>query len=107
MTFHSQSQFLYLSTKGWKTGKLHEIEIWFVEHNKNFYVLSERKKRAHWVQNILYESKIFFVVNNHVFNGFGRVLEDTLDESLINKVSQLMYRKYGWSDGLIVELHSL
>ena len=23
-------QFLYLTTKGWKTGKQHKIEIWFV-----------------------------------------------------------------------------
>ena len=32
-------QFLYLTTIGWKTGKQHRIEIWFVEHNNDRYVL--------------------------------------------------------------------
>jgi hypothetical protein len=41
----SQLQFLYLTTKGWKTGKVHEIEIWFVEQNEKYYVLSEHKKK--------------------------------------------------------------
>jgi hypothetical protein len=41
----SQLQFLYLTTKGWKTGKVHEIEICFVEQNEKYYVLSEHKKK--------------------------------------------------------------
>ncbi|MBD0359100.1 MAG: nitroreductase family deazaflavin-dependent oxidoreductase [Nitrososphaeraceae archaeon] len=45
-------QFLYLTTIGWKTGKQHRIEIWFVEYNKRYYLVSERRKHAHWVQNI-------------------------------------------------------
>jgi uncharacterized pyridoxamine 5'-phosphate oxidase family protein len=102
----SQSQFLYLTTKGWKTGKLHNIEIWFVEQNKKYYVLSERKKKAHWVQNILHDPKISFQVDNQAFNGYGRVIEDTAEKDLIHKISELMDKKYGWSDGLIMELYS-
>jgi hypothetical protein len=30
-----QPQLLYLTTIGWKTGKQHRIEIWFVEFNRN------------------------------------------------------------------------
>ena len=63
---HTQSQFLYLTTKGWKSGKLHKIEIWFVEQNKKYYVLSEYKKKAHWVQNILHYPSISFHVDNQV-----------------------------------------
>ena len=101
----SPSQFLYLTTKGWKTGKLHKIEIWFVERDKKYYVLSEHGKGAHWVQNILCDSKISFQVNNQAFNGYGRVIEDAATEKdLILRVSELMDKKYGWSGGLIVEL---
>ena len=39
----NQPDFLYLTTIGWKTGKHHKIEIWFVEYNKRYYVISE-----HW-----------------------------------------------------------
>jgi hypothetical protein len=35
----SKPQFLYLTTHGWKSGKEHRIEIWFVEHNKRYYII--------------------------------------------------------------------
>ena len=40
----SSSQFLYLTTKGRKTTRQHTIEIWFINYNKRYYILSERKK---------------------------------------------------------------
>ena len=102
----SQSQFLYLTTKGWKTGKLPKIEIWFVKQDKKYYILSERKKKAHWVQNILRDHKISYQVDTEVFAGYGRVIEDVAEKDLIHRVSELMDKKYGWSDGLIIELYS-
>ena len=106
MTHLSQSQFLYLTTKGWRTGKLHVIEIWYVEQNKNYYVLSEHRKKAHWVQNIIHDPKISFQVDKQIFNGYGRVVENDEESDLIHRVSVLMNKKYGWSDGLIMELTS-
>jgi uncharacterized pyridoxamine 5'-phosphate oxidase family protein len=97
-------QFLYLNSIGWKTAKPHRIEIWFVEHDKKYYIVSERKKCAHWVQNILHNSNISFTVNNKSFEGYARVIDDK-ELKLISNVSRLMNRKYGWSDGLIVELN--
>ena len=41
-------QFLYLTTKGRKTLRQHTIEIWFIEYNKRYYILSERKKASDW-----------------------------------------------------------
>ena len=102
----SQSQFLYLTIKGWKTGKLPKIEIWFVEQDKKYYILSERKKKAHWVQNILHDHKISYQVDTEVLAGYGRVIEDIAEKDLIHRVSELMDEKYGWSDGLIMESYS-
>ena len=104
MTSLSQSQFLSLTTKGWRTGKLHKIEIWFVKENKKYYILSEHKNKGHWVQNVLHDFIISFQVNNKTFNGHARTLEDDKDKDLIIKISALMDKKYGWSDGLIMEL---
>ncbi|RPI81504.1 MAG: DUF385 domain-containing protein, partial [Nitrosopumilales archaeon] len=47
-----ESQFLYLTTIGWRTGKQHRIEIWYVTHNEKYYIMSERGINAHWVRNI-------------------------------------------------------
>ena len=47
MSNEQEQQFLYLTTKGWKTGIQHEIEIWFVSYDGKYYILSERKGNAH------------------------------------------------------------
>ncbi len=99
----SGPQFLYLSTVGWKTGKRHRIEIWFVEHKGHYYVLSERKGSAHWVQNILHNPRVSFSVSDKTFDGQARVISNDSAE-LAAEVARLMKEKYGWSDGLIVEL---
>ncbi len=62
----SKTQFLYLTTRGWKTGKQGRIEIWFVEHNERFYILSERREGAHWVQNIKHDPQVSFSTNDKV-----------------------------------------
>ncbi len=98
------SQVLYLNSLGWKTTKPHKIEIWFVWHDKKYYIISERKKLAHWVQNILHNPNVSFTLNNKNFEGYARLIDDKESE-LISIVSSLMYKKYGWSDGLIIELN--
>jgi deazaflavin-dependent oxidoreductase (nitroreductase family) len=100
------SQFLYLDSLGWKTAKPHKIEIWFVENEKKYYIVSERKKKAHWVQNIMHHPNVSFTVNSRKFGGHARVIDDKESE-LITTVSSLMNKKYGWSDGLIIELDPL
>ncbi|PJF41044.1 MAG: hypothetical protein CUN55_12050 [Phototrophicales bacterium] len=47
-----QEPFLYLTTIGWKTQNPHEIEIWFVYHEGCFYLISEKREKSHWVQNL-------------------------------------------------------
>jgi hypothetical protein len=100
------TQFLYLTTKGRKTTIQHTIEIWFVEYNKRYYILSERKKVSDWVQNIISDHNVSFNVNNKTYKGYARLVVKNKEQTLANAVSDLMFRKYGWNDGLIVELTS-
>ena len=99
-------QFLYLTTKGRKTTRQHTIEIWFVEYNKRYYILSEREKASDWVQNIIIDSNVSFNVNNKTNKGYARIIDKNKEPILANSVSDLMFEKYGWNDGLIVELTS-
>jgi deazaflavin-dependent oxidoreductase (nitroreductase family) len=98
------TQFLYLSTLGSKTGKRHRIEIWFVEHDGRYYVLSERKENAHWVKNIVHEPQVSFIVSGKNSDGKARVVSAEKENALATKISGLMKEKYGWGDGLIIEL---
>jgi deazaflavin-dependent oxidoreductase (nitroreductase family) len=103
----SKPQFLYLTTIGWKSGKEHRIEIWFVEHNERYYIISERLEGGHWVQNIKHNPKVSFSVNDNVFKGAARIVDQEKESMLAREVSKLMNTKYNWSQGLIVELTSM
>jgi deazaflavin-dependent oxidoreductase (nitroreductase family) len=100
----SKAQFLYLTTLGWKSGKEHRIEIWFVEHNKRYYIISERLDSAHWVQNIKHNPAVSFSIDNRIFKGSARIVDQEKEAALSAEVLKLMDIKYIWSQGLIVEL---
>jgi deazaflavin-dependent oxidoreductase (nitroreductase family) len=99
-----QPQFLYLTTHGWKSGKKHGIEIWFVEHNKRYYIISERLEGAHWVQNIKHNPAVSFSINDGIFKGNARIVDQEKEFALTTEILKLMDTKFKWSQGLIVEL---
>lgn len=91
MANDSAPQFLYLITKGWKTGREHRIEIWFVEHEGKFHILSEHKERAHCVQNNMHHSAVSFNVGSDSFIGIARIIDDHVKESkLAGQIAELM-----------------
>ena len=93
-----------MTTLGWRTGKQHRIEIWFVEYNKKYYIISERLEDAHWVQNIKHNPAVSFSINNNVLIGNARIVDQEKESALAAEVLKLMDRKYKWSQGLLVEL---
>lgn len=100
----TEPQYLYLTTRGWKTGRDHMIEIWFVAHGGRYYLVSEHRERSHWVRNIQREPEVAFYVGDRSFTGRGRVIDPAGEPGLAATVVALMDAKYEWSDGLIVEL---
>jgi len=100
----SHLSYLYLTTIGWKSGRSHEIEIWFTALDGRYYLIAERGEHSHWVQNLRRQPAIIFRVGEQIFQGTGRVVEAALEPELHQRVSQLSEAKYGWGDGLVVEL---
>ncbi len=100
----SESQFLYLTTTGWKTGNQHSIEIWFVQYKERYYILSEQLESAHWVQNIKHNPTVSFSINDNAYKGTARIVDQEKESALSAEVLKLMDTKYKWSQGLIVEL---
>jgi deazaflavin-dependent oxidoreductase (nitroreductase family) len=100
----TESKFLYLTTIGWKSSQPHEIEIWFVEYNGRYYLVSEHREKSHWVKNIQHNPAISFRVGQDSFEGVGRVVDPQTEPDLAAQITQLMDTKYEWSSGLIVEL---
>lgn len=100
---HSNSSFLYLTTKGWKTGQEHKIEIWFVEHDKKYYIMSETLEKAHWVQNIKHNPQVKITLNNYTIEATARIIDKVSNPKLESDILKLMSSKP--VVGLIVELN--
>ena len=99
-----QTPYLYLTTLGWKSGKQHEIEIWFTTFGDKFYLISEKRERSHWVQNIRHNPNVSFRVDGQTYSGTARLIQAVADADLRQHVCDLSIEKYGWGDGLVVEL---
>jgi hypothetical protein len=80
------------------------IRYWFVSYADKYYITSERKAKAHWVQNIMHNPRVTFTVSSKSFEGIARAVDKRIENKLAEEVSSLMHIKYGWSDGLVVEL---
>jgi deazaflavin-dependent oxidoreductase (nitroreductase family) len=103
----STVQYLYLTTIGRTTGASREIEIWFVESNDKFYVLAEHFHEAQWVKNIEHNPQVRVRVSDREFDGTARVLDEHLDNAAWGTARRLVGKKYGWSEGLPVEIQGI
>jgi len=104
--------FLYLTTIGRKSGLPRRVEIWFVETSGAHYVVSEMRRASGWVKNIERDPRVSFSVGTRGaresvlpnVSARARTVERGDEPDLVARVSALMDEKYGWSDGLVVEL---
>jgi deazaflavin-dependent oxidoreductase (nitroreductase family) len=96
-------QYLYLTTRGRKTGESREIEIWFTQHNGRFYVIAEYET-SHWLQNLCADPSVQVRVADRNFRARGRTVSPDQEPDLHRTVQQLSRQKYGWGDGTVVEL---
>src|SRR5262245_43411131 len=96
--------FLYLTTTGRRTGLPREIEIWFTEHGDCYYLIAEHRERAHWVRNLQAQPRVHVRLGDRTFKATARVVYDDDEPELAAAVKALSDAKYGWSDGLVVEI---
>ena len=100
----SAIQYLYLTTTGRKTGLPREIEIWFVAHADRFYILAEHFHHTQWVRNIIANPRVQVRLAGRELTATARVLDEQQDAALYKLAQQLALEKYGWGDGLPVEI---
>jgi deazaflavin-dependent oxidoreductase (nitroreductase family) len=100
----ADKQVLYLTTIGRRTGLPREIEIWFVVYRDRFYLLAETGEAAAWVKNIRRNPAVGVRIGDRQIGATARVLDRETDRELWDRVSEIAGRKYGWGDGLPVEI---
>jgi deazaflavin-dependent oxidoreductase (nitroreductase family) len=106
-SMNAGTPFLYLTTTGRKTGLPREIEIWFVEADGRLYILAEHGHKAHWVQNILANPRVRVRVGDQEWDGLAHVLDAHHNADAFSNARRLAREKYGWGDGLPVEIQRL
>ncbi len=97
-------QYLYLTTTGRTSGLPRLIEIWFVTDGERYYLLSSGFRGSQWVKNIEKEPSVQVRVGSREFVALGRVLDPVADHERWDLAQRLGREKYGWGDGLPVEL---
>jgi len=98
---------LYLTTIGRRTGLPRDIEIWFVVWCERLYLFAETREAAEWVKNIRRNPKVTVRIGQWHIDATARVLHRHADRKLWDQVAAIANRKYGWGDGLPVEITPL
>ena len=96
--------YLYLTTTGRRSSLPREIEIWFTRRTGQYYVISEHSYKSPWVQNLLANPLVRWRVEDADFTGRARVIDPATEPELNEAIQTLSSKKYGWGDGLVVEL---
>jgi deazaflavin-dependent oxidoreductase (nitroreductase family) len=93
----SKEEYCYLTTKGRKTGKPHEIEIWFGVDGNSLYLLSGGANRSDWVKNLRADPNVSVRIAQHTFTGAARIVRNIQEESTARPMLAAKYQ--GWKEG--------
>jgi deazaflavin-dependent oxidoreductase (nitroreductase family) len=88
-------KFIYLTTRGRKTGNLHTVELWFAVAGKKVY-LSHEGAYTDWMKNILEDNRVEFKIGKTQFKGTARIARDGEASELGKHALYLKY--YGNAD---------
>jgi deazaflavin-dependent oxidoreductase (nitroreductase family) len=100
----AEPQYLYLTTVGRRSGRPREIEIWFTQHRGCYYLVAEHRERAQWVRNLRVRPAVQVRVGSRTCAAQARVVDARVEPALAQAARKRSEKKYGWGDGLVVEL---
>ena len=83
--------FCYLTTRGRRTGRPHEIEICFALAGRTLYLLSGGGDRSDWVRNLRAEPAVTMRLRENAYAATARVVDDA-EES--ERGRDLVFEKY-------------
>ena len=92
---HAAEPFCYLTTVGRRTGKPHEIEIWFAQLDGRLYMMAGGRGKADWVRNLMRTPGVSVRINAESRRGTARVLDEEGEPELDARVRRVVAEKYG------------
>ena len=82
-----------ITTVGRRSGRPHEIEIWFGVMDDTLYVISGNGPSADWYRNALANPQVWVRLAGDVHTGIARDVTDPVER---RQVGDLMGEKYPW-----------
>src|SRR6266511_1135702 len=68
--------FCYLTTRGRRTGRPHQIEIWFALDGHTLYLLSGGGERSDWVRNLRADPAVAVRLRDTTYDADARVVDE-------------------------------
>lgn len=83
----------YVTTTGRRTGRAHEVEIWFGVIDDTLYLISGNGTSADWYQNALAQPRVVVRIAGRSRDGIARPEVPAVER---RRVGELMAEKYPW-----------
>ena len=83
----------YLTTTGRRSGRPHEIEIWFGVVDATLYLISGNGPTADWYRNLVADDDVRVRIGAETRHGRARVVSDPVER---RRVGDVMGAKYVW-----------
>lgn len=90
---HTDTECCYLSTVGRRSGRVHEIEIWFGVVDDTLYLISGNGPGADWYRNALANPRVDVRIGAVTMAGEASPVVDPAER---RRVGELMGAKYPW-----------
>jgi deazaflavin-dependent oxidoreductase (nitroreductase family) len=91
------ASYCYLTTTGRRSGRPHEIEIWFGLSGGVVYLLSGGGDRSDWVTNLRVEPRVRLRLGDVEVAARARVVDDPQEDALVRRLLASKYQ--GWREG--------
>jgi deazaflavin-dependent oxidoreductase (nitroreductase family) len=86
--------YCYLTTIGRRSGKPHEIEMWFARDGDTLYLLAGGGRSSDWVSNLESDHRVKVRVDDERRDAVGRILDRPNDVDEAEHARELVFDKY-------------
>ncbi|MFP5351039.1 MAG: nitroreductase family deazaflavin-dependent oxidoreductase [Actinomycetota bacterium] len=94
----AEESFCYVTTTGRRTGRPHEIEIWFGwSEGATIYLMAGGGHRTDWVRNMKATPSVSVRIADRTFAGTARIVTDPGEDALARRLLAGKYQ--GWREG--------